>query len=1125
MHTNKIKKQPLEGLIKKVRGYIDINDFYQAEKHLKIAFNQEPNNTRILFLSGLLEYKKCNFLKSISIFQDVLKECPSHVDAHINIGSSYSELGIFDKAEFHYQKAIELSPEDHIAFNNFGSLRRKQMHLAEAQILFDKSIEIKPDYWLSYFNMGGIFVTRKKYIKALEYFKKAFELEKNANTYASLLGVLKYIDPEEAHGLAKEIASFKNLDFSILSAYPILVRSCEWEIVDAIQDKVLKIAHEEQRQVNWVQGILLPLNNPYGISRENIFETHKAWGNNVTDQSKDIYSQYEDVMKPCSHIRIGYLSADFREHSVGYFIKNIIPLHDKAHFEVFCYSSLNQEDAITKKIISYSNSFARIQSLTDMELAKKIHDDGIHILVDLGGHTAHSRVASLKYRPAPVQITYLGYPNTTGLNAVDYRITDNYAESDDGTLYTEELLKMPESFLCFGGFIEQEIKPELPLQRKGYVTFGSFNNVSKLNTEIIKVWSDILHKVPDSKLVIKAGNVEKDYIQKNIRGEFIKHGIHEDRLELKGFNKDKGTHLDYYNEIDIALDSFPYQGTTTTCESLWMDVPVVSLVGKLHAQRVSNSIYKNIGVEDCLAYTEDEYIQIAVSLATDVKKNAKLRKKIHTRLRESILCNPERFTKQLEDLYKSAWISKFKKLPWDNFKDKHTPDDSQLPIKINGSVTVCVPDDLNLPTPYILLEQEDWIEPEYNFIQHVLKPGMKIVDIGVNYGVYTLSAAKQISSSGMLWAIEPSPERASYLRESLKYNNFNNVHIKTDLLTIDEYALENNWKNIDFLRLDVEEIDETLFTSGKEFYTSNSPLIMVRMREENRQEGNLVNYLLSLGYEGYMLIPGLNLLAPTKPNQDIDAYRKNLFFCKADCVESLSLQGLLIKEEQLSIDVPAPQVAKWIEHLQQFPYVKSLLDSWLSYMEKNNDSEQWVLHQRALDYYAMACEPDEKIANKYLYLKCAYQILAKLVQSHGTFSNVQSFVRIAGELGVRSQAVSGLEYLLSFNKFFSDPTLGEPFLSVSSDYEMIEPESRTIDWMNASIIFQYEKLYVFSSYFSDKSSLERLEKLKETGFINCEMERRRQLIRLRFNLQQKPDGSIFGDAKCNLNNWFWFQEE
>ncbi|MDH5395846.1 MAG: tetratricopeptide repeat protein, partial [Gammaproteobacteria bacterium] len=359
MHPNKIKKQSLGELLDKAWDCIARNNLTQAKKYIDMASSSEPDNVRVRFFSGVLEYKKQNYLKSISILQALLDEYPTHGDAHVNIGSAYSESGMLDKAEYHYRKALELRPDDHIALNNLAGLCRKQMRLAEAQMLFNKSIEIEPNFWQSHFNLGGLFIARKMISKSVDHFRAAFKLNKNSNTYASLIGSLKHDYFEEANELAKEVASFKKPDFSILSAFPILVHSCEWEIVDKIQDKVLKVACAEQRYANWVQSILLPLNKLHDVSREDVFKVHKAWGN-MMHRPKDAYIEHKKAMKPSAHINIGYLSADFREHSVGHFIRNIISNHDKTRFKIFCYATYSKEDEITKEIRSYSTSYAQV---------------------------------------------------------------------------------------------------------------------------------------------------------------------------------------------------------------------------------------------------------------------------------------------------------------------------------------------------------------------------------------------------------------------------------------------------------------------------------------------------------------------------------------------------------------------------------------------------------------------------------------------------------------------------------------------------------------------------------------------------------------------------------------------
>jgi predicted O-linked N-acetylglucosamine transferase (SPINDLY family) len=407
----------------------------------------------------------------------------------------------------------------------------------------------------------------------------------------------------------------------------------------------------QSTDAKYIAPMLLLSHYDYKVDKQALFDMHRLWGRKIEEKCKGnpLRNYLQDGFN--GRIRIGYLSPDFREHSVGYFVHNIIENHDKSQFQVFCYSNCSSDfnDWITRKIRGTAFQFLDVQSLTDRDLAMRIRDDGIHILIDLAGHTTNSRLTVLGFRPAPIQITYLGYPGTTGLQTVDYRITDYFAESESGNIYTEKLIRLPECFLSFGEFASQNIAEGPAVERKGYVTFGSFNSISKITPETVRVWSAILRKVPSSKLVIKAPGCRERCVMRHVASEFKNHHVPIDRLELVDFLSSKKAHLDYYNEIDIALDTFPYNGTTTTCEALWMGVPVVTWVGEAHCQRVAYSILKNVGLDNLIASTEDEYIGLAVQLAKRQIGLQEVRQIIPKLIRDSIVCRPDRLTKQLEE--------------------------------------------------------------------------------------------------------------------------------------------------------------------------------------------------------------------------------------------------------------------------------------------------------------------------------------------------------------------------------------------------------------------------------------------------------------------------------------------
>jgi predicted O-linked N-acetylglucosamine transferase (SPINDLY family) len=293
--------------------------------------------------------------------------------------------------------------------------------------------------------------------------------------------------------------------------------------------------------------------------------------------------------------------------------------------------------------------------MDDVDLANLVRNDEIDILIELSGHTGGNRLRALSGRPAPVQMTYLGYPITTGADYVDYWISDHYAHASDDHLHTEKLLRLPESFLCFGSFEDIPIKDAPPMATNGFVTFGSFNNLRKLSPATVYLWSRLLLAVPDSRLFLKDSLLQGRRACENLMEAFMACGIDRSRLQIETQTPTREEHFNLYGKMDIALDPIPYNGTTTTCDALWMGVPVLTLVGQSHRQRVSYSILKNIGVEDTIAWSEDEYVQIAVRLSKDLGGLSDLRRRVARNIRSSILCDPARFTRQFEAALTGVW--------------------------------------------------------------------------------------------------------------------------------------------------------------------------------------------------------------------------------------------------------------------------------------------------------------------------------------------------------------------------------------------------------------------------------------------------------------------------------------
>jgi protein O-GlcNAc transferase len=314
-------------------------------------------------------------------------------------------------------------------------------------------------------------------------------------------------------------------------------------------------------------------------------------------------------------------------------------------------------DATTARLRQLCARWSDTSGLSHEQLAQHIHEDGVDILVDLAGHTANNRLLTFARKPAPVQVSWLGYPNTTGLLSMDYRLTDARADPPGmtETLYTEALLRLSECFLCFQCPEDAPDVGPLPSGVSGGITFASFNNLAKMTPEVMRMWSEILRSVPGSRLLLKSRATGDKDVRKRLTALFASMGAAEGQVQFRGPMPDHRDHMATYNQVDIALDTFPYNGTTTTCEALWMGVPVISLAGQVHAARVGVSLLTQVGLADLAAPDEESYIATAVRLSQDQGGLAAIRWRLRSAMRNSTLCDAVGFTRALEQAFRDKW--------------------------------------------------------------------------------------------------------------------------------------------------------------------------------------------------------------------------------------------------------------------------------------------------------------------------------------------------------------------------------------------------------------------------------------------------------------------------------------
>lgn len=594
-----------------------------ALRHYEKAASLAPNfaDAHYNLANVLLEQGRDD--DAIAHYERALLLKPEFVDAHINIGNALAKKGRSEEAMEHHKHAVELAPDSFVAHASLGNSCKAANKQRLAVLHYGRALSLEPDSCAVLRNLGSVLMEQGRLIEAQSVLESARRLESETAETHSLLGrVLR------AQGLVDQ-------------AIPLLERATELQ----------------PDNPSFFSSLLVSLN--YSSQREpaEVFRRHVEFGRRYTDHLMRPQSLSAVDLRRGGVIKIGYISADFRKHSVAYFIEPILAHHDSDRFEVFAYYNRDDQDEKTKTIRARCQHWRSIFNMADEEVAQLVRRDGIDILVDLSGHTGRNRLLVFGRKPAPVQVTWIGYPNTTGVQGIGYRITDAVADppglTDD--LYTEELVRLPRCFLCYGAHDDGVGVSPLPALRKGHITFGSFNNFAKVTEDVLACYARILQAVKGSRLYLKSLGLGDSEVQARLRSFFGRRGISGDRLEVVGMDTLMEDHLRRYGEVDIALDPFPYNGTTTTCEAAWMGVPVVVLAGTTHAGRVGASLMTALGMQELIADSEEEYVATAVSLAGDLKRLQTLRKGMRSRMTTSALMDATGFTKQLEEAYEMMW--------------------------------------------------------------------------------------------------------------------------------------------------------------------------------------------------------------------------------------------------------------------------------------------------------------------------------------------------------------------------------------------------------------------------------------------------------------------------------------
>jgi predicted O-linked N-acetylglucosamine transferase (SPINDLY family) len=594
---------------------------------------------------------------AIANYQKALELDPSFTFAYNNLGIAYKHKGDIDEAIRHFKKALSINPLLANAHYNLGLSVLKKGQLEEAMTCYQKALQLNPQFADVYNDLGVAYQVKGDRDAAITCYKKAIGLNLNRPDVFNNLGLAL-----QEKGQIEEAMSYyqKAIDLNphFADAYinlgNVLKDLGKPDEAVAAYRQVLQIKPDHAIACS---NILFTMNYDSQYDVQTIFREHLGFGTRLAEPLSSIRLRHTNERDPHKKLRIGYVSPDFRKHSVAYFIEPVLSSHNREKYEVFCYSDVLFPDDVTKRIQEYADQWRGIAGMTDDMVSELIRNDKIDILIDLAGHTAKNRLLLFARKPAPVQVSWIGYPATTGLSAMDYKIVDRYTDPEGLTkqFYTEKLIRMPESFLCYLPYEESPDVGPLPALANGVITFGSFNNFSKVSTDILKVWSGILRELPRSRLMLKSQAFISKMVCNRVTDVFEKDGVSAERIEFMSFEPSIKMHLDLYNRIDIALDTFPYHGTTTTCEALWMGVPVITLAGNTHVSRVGVSLLSNAGLPELIASTSEEYIAKAVNLANAPDKLKTLRERLRQMTKNSPLTDQKRFAADLEQIYHEIW--------------------------------------------------------------------------------------------------------------------------------------------------------------------------------------------------------------------------------------------------------------------------------------------------------------------------------------------------------------------------------------------------------------------------------------------------------------------------------------
>jgi len=613
-----------------------------------------PRDFDAWFLSGAMAFQRGGHLeKAVELLEKARKLKSDSIECRMFLGMALADLGRFAEAEPHLTRALKKAPHQAEAWENLARCQRASGLWSDALESLGKFVSLQPANAAAHEQLGELTAIAKGFPTAEAHFRKATEIDPSMAAAWSNLG-LSLI--EQSGRVAEGMECFDRA----LQADPFLTSASASRALGLMRLYKTEESLDLHNSILWMEPqnarVLsarnMLLNYLSGQDRQAVFEAHKEFG---THFPADEFQVFFNPAEPEKKLRVGFVSPDLRHHSVAFFLKPILANLDPERVQTILYHCHHTEDATSAELRALAGKWTSLHGLDDALALETIRKDAPDILIDLAGHSAMNRLPLFARNPAPVLVTYLGYPNTTGLPAIGYRLVDGLTdpEGESEAFATEKLLRFS---TCAWAYEPPLDAPEPRMtDPSAPITFGSFNNFLKVSADTLSAWARLLERVPGSRLLIKSPYLEDPEVLASVREKLAAAGIATDRVELLGFFASPAEHLAAYSRVDVALDTFPYNGTTTTCEALWMGVPVVSLVGDRHAARVGLSLLTAVGHADWVVETHEAYIEKAVALAGDRPLRETLRQTLRQDVSKSPLLDHAAQAERFEAALRLAW--------------------------------------------------------------------------------------------------------------------------------------------------------------------------------------------------------------------------------------------------------------------------------------------------------------------------------------------------------------------------------------------------------------------------------------------------------------------------------------